>query len=112
MNKVETAVIALFDIARSELLSEDQKSLILEKLSNRINAEGVLQVRSQTHRTQLSNKDEAVSKLNALVNQALTKKKLRIAVKVPKKVKEQRLQHKKMKSEIKSGRRRIRPYDN
>src|SRR5687768_4989511 len=111
VNKVETAVIALFDIERSSLLTDEQKSLVREKLSNRINAEGMLMVRSQTHRTQLSNKDEAVSKLNTLVNQALTKKKLRIAVKVPKKIKEKRLQHKKIKSEIKSGRRRIRPGD-
>jgi ribosome-associated protein len=111
VNKVETAVIALFDIQKSSLLTDEQKSLITEKLSNRLNADGLLMVKSQIHRTQLSNKDEAVKKMNTLVRQALTKKKLRIAVKVPKKIKEQRLQNKKMKSEIKSGRRRIRPGD-
>ena len=111
VNKVETAVIAGFDVAASSLLTEEQKETVSEKLSNRINAEGILQVRSQVHRTQLANKDEAVSKLNALVNQALTKKKLRIAVKMPKKIKEKRLKEKKNKSEIKSGRRRIRPSD-
>lgn len=111
VNKVETAVIASFDVPGSMLLTEEQKALVTEKLSNRMNAEGILQVRSQTHRTQLSNKEEAVHKLHALVSQALTKKKLRIAVKVPRKIKEKRLQQKKQKSEIKTGRRRIRPSD-
>src|SRR5687768_8232269 len=98
VNKVETAVIAAFDIGASSLLTEEQKEIVSEKLSNRINADGILQVRSQVHRTQLANKDEAVNKLNALVNQALTKKKLRIAVKMPRKIKEKRLQEKKFKS--------------
>jgi ribosome-associated protein len=111
VNKVETAVIAGFDIAASSILTDEQKDIVAEKLSNRINADGILQVRSQIHRTQLANKDEAVSKLNTLVNHALAKKKLRIAVKMPKKIKEKRLKEKKFKSEIKSGRRRIRPSD-
>ncbi len=111
VNKVETAVIASLDIPASAILTEEQKAILLEKLSNRTNAEGVLQVRSQTHRTQLANKDEAVKKLQELVKHALVKKKLRIAVKVPRGVKEKRLQKKKIKSEIKSGRRRIRPSD-
>ena len=34
VNKVETAVIAAFHIASSALLSEEQKQLLLEKLSN------------------------------------------------------------------------------
>jgi ribosome-associated protein len=111
VNKVETAVIASWEVAASALFSEEQKLLILEKLSNRINQEGFLQVRAHTHRTQLSNKDEAVKKINELVRQALTKKKARIAVKMPKAIKEKRLQKKKMKSEVKSGRKRLRPGD-
>ena len=111
VNKVETAVIASWEVDTSALISVEQKNLVREKLSNRINQEGVLQVRSHTHRTQLSNKDEAVKKMNDLVNMALRKKKARIAVKVPKAIKEQRLQKKKLKSEIKSGRRRLRPGD-
>lgn len=62
VNKVETAVIASFHIDSSTLLSVEQKSLLKEKLSNRISADGYLQVKSQTHRTQLSNKEESVQK--------------------------------------------------
>ena len=53
VNKVETAVIATFNVAASQLLREDQKILVQEKLSNRINGEGELVVKAQTHRTQL-----------------------------------------------------------
>lgn len=107
VNKVETAVIASLAIASSLLLSDEQKSIIAEKLSNRINAEGFLQVKAQTHRTQLSNKEEAVQKINQLVQAALVKKKPRIATKTSRAAKERRIESKKKKSEIKSGRRKF-----
>ena len=37
VNKVETAVIAGFHVYNSLLLTEEQKSILLQKLSNRIN---------------------------------------------------------------------------
>ncbi len=108
VNKVETAVIASFHVASSQLLSTEQKQLVTEKLSNRINAEGFLFVKSQTHRTQLSNKAEAVEKIQELVKKALEKKKARIATKISKASKERRLESKKKKAEIKSGRQKYR----
>lgn len=111
VNKVETAVIASFHIMSSTLLSGEQKQLLLEKLSNRINSEGYLQVKAQTHRTQLSNKEEAVKKIHELISKALEKKKARIATKVGKAAKERRLESKKRKSDIKSGRQKFRPGD-
>lgn len=104
VNKVETAVIAAVHIDSSAILSAEQKQTIREKLSNRINAEGYLQVKAQTHRTQLANKEEAVEKINELVQKALEKKKARIATKASKASKERRLESKKRKSEIKAGR--------
>ena len=109
VNKVETAVIGSFAIDSSAILNDEQKALVKEKLSNRTNSEGILQVRSQTHRTQLANKDEVIKKMNALVLQAITKKKPRIASKASKASKERRLESKKRKAEIKSMRRRPRP---
>lgn len=109
VNKVETAVMASFDIDSSTLLSEEQKALLKEKLSNRINTEGVLIVKAQEHRTQLANKDEAIKKTHKLVEQALHKKKLRIATKPSKKAKEKRLDTKKKFSEKKEGRKKINP---
>jgi ribosome-associated protein len=111
VNKVETAVIAFFHIATSALLSGEQKQILLEKLANRINSEGYLQVKAQTHRTQLANKEEAVKKIHELVSKALEKKKARIATKVGKAAKERRLESKKRKADVKSGRQKFRPGD-
>jgi ribosome-associated protein len=107
VNKVETAVIASFHVMNSQLLTAEQKQLVSEKLSHRITGDGLLQVKAQTHRTQLSNKAEAVEKINELVSRALEKKKARIATKISKAAKERRLESKKRKAEIKSGRQKF-----
>lgn len=109
VNKVETAVIASFHIGSSVLLSDEQKTVLHEKLSNRITSEGFLQVKAQTHRTQLANKEEAVEKINELVSKALIKKKPRIATKASKASKEKRLEWKKKNADIKAGRQKFRP---
>lgn len=111
VNKVETAVIASLHIDSSSLLTDEQKSVLKEKLSNRINSEGWLQVKSQTHRTQLANKGEAVEKINDLLAKALEKKKPRIATKISKASKEKRLEWKKKNAETKSGRQKLKPGD-
>ncbi len=108
VNKVETAVIASFQVADSQLLTTEQKALVIEKLGHRLTMEGLLQVRSQTHRTQLSNKDDARKKMNELVNGSLKRKKLRIATKTTKAAKEKRLDAKKRNAAIKSNRRQFR----
>jgi len=109
VNKVETAVIASFNVTHSQLLSEEQKSLVQQKLSNRINTEGSLIVRSQTHRTQLANKEEAIKKINELITQAVKKKKMRRPTKPTKGSKEKRLENKKRSAELKQGRQKLRP---
>ena len=106
VNKVETAVIAAFNVEASQLLTEEQKRMVLEKLANRINNEGELIVKAQLHRTQLQNKGEAIKKVNDLVTQSLKRKKIRIATKPGKAAKEKRIQEKKLLSERKSSRQR------
>lgn len=109
VNKVETAVIAYFNIVSSQILSEEQKQIVSEKLSNRINSEGSLVVKSQSYRTQLENKEDAIKKINELITSALKKKKLRIATKPSRQSKEKRLESKKRSSQIKEGRKKFRP---
>lgn len=108
VNKVETAVIAFFDVTGSQLLTEEQKGIIQHKLANRINSEGQLVVKAQMHRTQLSNKEEAVNKINELIREALKKKKLRIATKPSKASKERRIESKRHFSEKKESRKKFR----
>lgn len=109
VNKVETKVEARLHIASSAALSDAEKQLLLEKLANRISAEGYLSVTNQTKRSQLANKELAEHKLLRLVQQALVQPKKRKRAKVPKSVKEARLKAKKHQSEKKAAR-RIRGY--
>lgn len=108
VNKVETMVEGRWNVAESKMFSDEQKARIFEKLSNKITSEGSLLVKSQTARTQLSNREEVVRKMNSLIIQALEKKKARIATKPSKASKEKRIEVKKNKSEIKDTRRKVR----
>jgi ribosome-associated protein len=111
VNKVESAVLGSFHVDSSKFFSDEQKQILKEKLSNRINAEGYLQVKSQVHRTQLANKEEVIEKINQLVHDALKKKKARIATRPNKQSKEKRLEWKKRNAELKTHRRKFRPGD-
>jgi ribosome-associated protein len=111
VNKVETAVIAYFNVETSQLLTGEQKTVIQQKASNRINSEGELIVKAQIFRTQLENKEEAVRKINELITAVLKKKKMRIPTKPSKQGKEKRLEEKKRSSQIKEGRKKFDPRD-
>ncbi|MBL7736227.1 MAG: aminoacyl-tRNA hydrolase, partial [Chitinophagaceae bacterium] len=81
------------------------------KLANRINAEGVLQVRSQARRTQLGNKTEVIRKMNELLRQALKQDKKRVATQPSVLARTRRLESKKIQSAHKQNRRKIRNAD-
>ena len=108
VNKVETMVIGFWNPDDSLLFTDEEKQLIKEKLLHKINAEGFLLVKSQVYRSQLSNKEEVVRKINELVKHTLTKKKARIATKPSKAAKERRIESKKRMAEIKEGRKKFR----
>ncbi len=101
VNKVETMVEGYFDINASALLTPEQKQLLQQKLANKITAEGLLQVKSQTERSQLGNKQIVLKKMVLLIKQALIKPKQRKPTKPGKAVKEMRIVTKKRKGEIK-----------
>ncbi|MCB0715577.1 MAG: aminoacyl-tRNA hydrolase [Chitinophagaceae bacterium] len=109
VNKVETAVIASFHIASSVILTDKQKSLLLEKLKNKISADGNLHTKSQRHRSQWANKEDAVKKIHQILSHALTPKKPRIATTISKAEKHRRLEAKKRKAETKANRRKWKP---
>jgi len=72
VNKVNTRVELRFNIASSEILTEDEKQLITNKLKNRINNDGEFILTSQSERTQLMNKTKVVEKFYELIAIALT----------------------------------------
>ena len=75
VNKVETMVEGAFHVASSQILTDKQKEMILEKLANKITNDGFLLVKSQSERTQLGNKEEVIVKLHLLLANALIKRK-------------------------------------
>ena len=62
VNKVDTRVTLLFDVAGSPSLSQEQKDLLRARLAGRINKDGVLRVVSQRHRTQSANREAVVDR--------------------------------------------------
>ena len=109
VNKVETMVEGRWFVQASCLITNEQKAIIASKLYNRITDDGFLLVKSQSERTQLGNKELVIEKMNALVNGALVKKKIRIATKPSRQSKENRLEHKKRNTFNKILRKKIDP---
>src|ERR1700688_2955516 len=101
VNKVKPMVEDYFHIGSSSFFSAEQKEILIHKLSNKINADGYLLVKSQVHRSQLANKEEVVEKINQQLAAALKKQKKRIATKPSKSAVEKRIESKKKQSEMK-----------
>ena len=111
VNKVETMVEGWFHVTSSNILNEEQKNIIVEKLANKITAGGYLLVKSSVDRSQLGNKENVIKKINHLINNALIKRKIRRATKPSKASKAKRIKIKKEKGIIKEGRKKIKNYD-
>lgn len=104
VNKVSSRVTVRFDTVHSSSLTDEQKQLILERLSTRANKDGVIRVSSQRHRSQLENRQAAVERFAELIGAALERKPARKRTKVPSRVLEQRLEEKRRRSRVKRGR--------
>jgi len=105
VNKVETSVTVMWDVAASEFFSIEAKEMILEKLKNRINSDGILQLTVSESRTQLQNKKIATERILDLVKKSLFIPKARKATKPSKSKIEKRLKAKKELSAKKENRR-------
>ena len=111
VNKVETMVEGRWLVSASLLVTDEQNSRLLDKLSNKITDEGFLLVKSQSERSQLGNKEEVVRKMNQLVNAALVKQKIRRPTKPTKAAKEKRIESKKRNTFTKEQRKKINRSD-
>ena len=104
VNKVSSKVELRFNIAASANLTEDEKSVILVKLANKINKLGELVIVAQTDRSQLKNKEKVTEKFYLLIEKALTPRKKRMKTRPTKASVERRLESKRVQSTIKAGR--------
>lgn len=104
VNKVNSKITLKFDVAYSQILSEEEKQVILEKLSAQLTKDGVLLLTAQDKRSQLENKEAAIAKLERLLARAFKKEKVRKATKPSKAAVQKRIVGKKRLSEKKQWR--------
>lgn len=107
VNKTATKITLKFDVNGSKTLNDEQKKIILKELANYINKQGEVVIYEQSTRSQLSNREEAMRKLNEMINRALEPKTERRATKEPTRVKEGVLASKKKRSETKKSRGKV-----
>lgn len=98
VNKVETRVELLFDVAGSAFLNEEEKARILDRCASRINQDGLLVVAASGHRSQHRNRKEAVLRFSHLIETALRPEKPAKGHKARKSNPEVRLRKKKVQS--------------
>jgi len=104
-NKAATRAELSWDVAGSRAPGPRQRQRIRLKLAHRIDTSGVLRVISDTHRSQLRNRQDALDRLSKMVADALKQEKKRKATTPSKGAKERRMQSKKQRSSLKSLRR-------
>jgi ribosome-associated protein len=104
INKVSSRVMLRFNVAASPSLSDEQKRRILTHLATRISKDGVLRVVAQQSRSQMANRDAALARFVALLQEALTPVPVRKKTRVTAAAKQQRLEEKKRRSHLKQQR--------
>jgi ribosome-associated protein len=101
VNKVSSAMHLRYDIPASSLPA-DVKERLLALRDSRITQEGVLVLKAQRHRSQDMNRDDALARLQQLVDGVATPPRPRRATKPSYGAKQRRLAGKSQRAEIKS----------
>ena len=104
VNKVSTKVTLRFDVNHSDLLTDDEKEVLLKKLASKLTNDGVLLLSAQEKRSQLQNKEAVIVKFEKLLAKAFEKKKTRKPTKPSKGSVQDRISSKKQQSEKKKWR--------
>ncbi|MEI5637884.1 MULTISPECIES: alternative ribosome rescue aminoacyl-tRNA hydrolase ArfB [unclassified Pseudoalteromonas] len=101
VNKVASAIHLRFDIKRSTLPAF-YKDKLLELNDSRITKEGVVVIKAQNHRTQELNREDALKRLQALIQQATKVEKKRRPTKPSKSAQRKRLNQKTKRGQTKA----------
>lgn len=106
VNKVASKVELVFNLKDSQAFSEDQKTLLLLKLQNRLTKEGVLILQCDETKSQHKNKGLVIKRFFNIIQVSLAVQKRRISTKTPKSVIRKRLKNKRKHAEKKANRRK------
>jgi ribosome-associated protein len=106
VNKVATAVHLRFDIRTSSLPNE-VKERLLHLSDRRITKEGVVVIKSQDHRSQTQNREEALERLAELVRRATLRPRKRKATRPSHSAKRRRVDAKTRRGRVKALRGKV-----
>lgn len=109
VNKVSNAVHLRFDI-RASSLPEPLKHRLLTLRDQRINADGIVVIKAQQHRSLPMNRAEAMARLVELIEAAARVPRPRRATKPTLASRERRLQGKALRGQVKAARGKVREY--
>lgn len=108
VNKTNSAAILRWNLEASSVFSEVQKERLRSKLQTKLSKEGDLIIRSDVHRDQDQNRSECIRRLHETLSRALHVPKKRVATKPTKSSQRKRVESKKIHSETKTLRQKIR----
>lgn len=106
VNKTATRVTLLFDIAGSPSLDDEIRSRLLDRLANRLDRQGVLQLSVQDSRSQWQNRQQAIARMQSVLSEALIDKPERRPTQPSQTAKEGRLTEKRKRGTLKKSRQR------
>ena len=106
VNKVSSAIHLRFDIAASSL-PPDVKDRLLARRDHRITREGVILIKAQRYRTQEHNRDDALRRLQALIDEVTPAPIQRRPTRPSKSARQRRLTLKTQRSQVKALRGKI-----
>ena len=105
VNKTESAVELLFDLAHTTAMTDDERRRAMAKLTTYLDGDGVIHIESQSERSQLRNREEATRRFAQLLREALVVPKPRRKTRPTRSSVEARLSSKKREGTIKKMRR-------
>ena len=106
VNKVSPAIHLRFDIHASSL-PPLYKAALLNLPDHRISADGVITIKAQQYRTQEQNREDALTRLQMLLQRAAIPRKKRKPTKPTKSARERRIDGKKRQGRLKALRRAV-----
>ncbi len=104
VNKVASSVQLRFDARNSPSLAPDVKERLIKLAGSRITGDGILIIEAKRYRTQEQNRLDAIQRLVGLIQRALELPKPRRATRPNLAARQERLEEKKRRSEIKRAR--------
>jgi len=105
VNTTDSRIQVRWDLRRSGALTPEEKERVAQRLASRLTQDGVLVLACDVHRSQRRNREEVLTRLAALLRQALHRPRPRRTTGVPRAAREQRLQLKRARAAIKRARR-------